>query len=250
MIQPNFLILHLNKSSKTTSIWGLIQFKPSVTFTDSTVYYWRIGVTPLSGPIIWNNSSFVYLANGSSGWNQSHLYQHFKSAFYHLRLDSTTRQLSFPVRAMLLVSNNGNYPASLEEGNDFYLSVDGATYIRNPCDSRRLNFVIINPATLFPEKNASTGSPGRFGSDNPCGTNTEYQFGFDYGTVAGRLTNYEIYGFDTFRILCDCKKMLHQTQQPFQHYICLCAGLGNGCKYLWPWHIFDGQIKKCGVCNY
>lgn len=172
--------------SKTSS-GGIIQFNPSVTFTDGTVYYWRVGITPASGPMVWNTYSFVYLNGSSPGWNQSHLYQHFKSTFSHINLDSATRKYSFPGKSISIVSNNGNYPTSLEEGNDFSVSVDGATYIRNTCDSRRLNFVVINPATLFPEKNATTGSPGRFGSDNPCGANTEYQFGFDYGTVAGRL---------------------------------------------------------------
>lgn len=177
----------LKQSLSKTTPGGIIQFNPSVSFTNGTVYYWRVGVTPATGPVVWNTSSFIYLAGSTPGWNQSHLYQQLKSTFSHITLDSATRQFSFPTKSIGLVSNNGNYPTSLEEGNDYYLTIDGATYIQNSCDSRRLNFVLINPATLFPEKNASTGSPGRFGSDNPCGSKTEYQFGFDYGTVAGRL---------------------------------------------------------------
>ncbi|MEO6456080.1 MAG: C25 family cysteine peptidase, partial [Ginsengibacter sp.] len=58
-----------------TSTGGIIQFNPTISFTNNTVYYWRVGITPVSGPIVWNTSSFVYLDGGSLGWNQSHLYQ-------------------------------------------------------------------------------------------------------------------------------------------------------------------------------
>ncbi len=87
-------------SLNTTAVGGIIQFKPSVAFTDSTVYYWRLGVTPASGLVVWNSASFIYLANSSSGWNQSHLYQHFKSTFSHISLDSLSRQLFFPARTI------------------------------------------------------------------------------------------------------------------------------------------------------
>ncbi len=175
------------QSLNKTSVGGVIQFNPTVSFTNGTVYYWRIGVTPASGPVVWNTSSFIYLEGSGLGWNQSHFYQHLKSTYTHITLDSASRQFTFPVKNIPIVSNNGNYPTSLEGESDYSLNIDGATYIKSTCNSRRLNFVIINPATLFPEKNAATGSPGRFGSDNPCNVNTEYQFGFDYGTVAGRL---------------------------------------------------------------
>src|SRR5207247_1712537 len=61
-----------------SSVGGLLDFDPGVTFSDNTVYYWRVGVVPDSGAPNWNNSSFIYLANSESGFNQSHYFQHDK----------------------------------------------------------------------------------------------------------------------------------------------------------------------------
>src|SRR4029078_11208506 len=67
------------KPQNVSSIGGVIEFNPNVTFTDSTVYYWRVAPTPATGSPVWNNASFVYLANSERGFNQSHYYQHLKS---------------------------------------------------------------------------------------------------------------------------------------------------------------------------
>ncbi len=62
---------------------GIVEFTPTnLTFTDSTVYYWRVAMQPTgSAAIIWNGFSFVYLPNSSTGFNQSHYYQHLKSSY-------------------------------------------------------------------------------------------------------------------------------------------------------------------------
>ena len=66
------------KVYNSNGVGGVIEFKPSnLTFTDSTVYYWRVAVVPLNNTsYIWNNSSFVYIANSTTGFNQSHYYQY------------------------------------------------------------------------------------------------------------------------------------------------------------------------------
>jgi hypothetical protein len=176
------------KNYNTSGNGGVIEFKPTnITFTDSTVYYWRTSITPIgTANVIWNTSSFVYLPASTNGWNQSHVYQHFKSAYTNMTLDSTSRNLSFNPRTTVLVSNNGMYRGSLNEGNEFNLQINGAQYIQDGCDSRRLVFHLFNPASLNPVVNAKTGQPGRYGSDDPCGAVTEYQFSFDYGSTTGR----------------------------------------------------------------
>jgi hypothetical protein len=63
-------------------VGGVIEFTPTnITFTDSTVYYWRTAVVPATGDTIWNKFSFVYLPNSTAGFNQSHYYQHLKSSY-------------------------------------------------------------------------------------------------------------------------------------------------------------------------
>lgn len=60
-------------------IGGIISWKPNAILRDSTVYYWRAAVAPVgSGPVVWSNSSFIYLANSSEGWSQSHYFQYLK----------------------------------------------------------------------------------------------------------------------------------------------------------------------------
>lgn len=75
--------LYNSPFKKTTQIYskgGLIKWKPPVSLTHNTVYYWRISPDSLNAQVTynWSNSSFVYLQNSSEGWNQSHYFQFLK----------------------------------------------------------------------------------------------------------------------------------------------------------------------------
>lgn len=72
-----------------SGIGGIIEFTPTnITFTDSTVYYWRVAMVPSgTANFIWNSFSFVYLPNSSPGFNQSHYFQHLKSTYNNINLD-------------------------------------------------------------------------------------------------------------------------------------------------------------------
>ena len=76
----------LKATSTVTSAGGVVEFTPGINFTDSTVYYWRVAPVPASGSPVWNTSSFVYLGNSAFGFNQSHYYQHQKSAITQMDL--------------------------------------------------------------------------------------------------------------------------------------------------------------------
>jgi hypothetical protein len=167
---------------------GVIEFKPAnITFTDSTVYYWRTAIVPTgTSNIIWNTSSFVYLPASTTGWNQSHVYQHFKSAYTNMSLDSASRSLKFNPRTTIIITNGGMFPTSLSEGNEFNLQINGAQYIQDLCSGQSLVFNLFNPASLDPVKNASPGSPGRWGSLSPCAITTQYDFEFPYTGTANR----------------------------------------------------------------
>ena len=87
-------------SSTISSTGGVLEFNPGVTFIDSTVYYWRVAPVPVSGQPVWNKSSFVYLSNSGPnasdlGYNQSHFYQHTKSTYDRMKLDSASRTLKY-----------------------------------------------------------------------------------------------------------------------------------------------------------
>ena len=67
---------------------GIIKWSPSINLVDKTVYYWRVSLDSLitQNGFIWENSSFIYLANSSTGWNQSHKDQYKKDAFIDIEL--------------------------------------------------------------------------------------------------------------------------------------------------------------------
>ena len=73
---------------------GLIKWNPDTEFQDEVVYYWRIIPKEMNNTI-WNESSFVYLDNSSTGWNQSHFYQWIKDDYTTFSMDSTSRDFLF-----------------------------------------------------------------------------------------------------------------------------------------------------------
>jgi hypothetical protein len=70
----------LKQSTTINSPGGVIKWKPNIQFQDSVVYYWRTAFDSVTAgsDLQWTNSSFVYLVNGTDGWNQSHYYQYLK----------------------------------------------------------------------------------------------------------------------------------------------------------------------------
>lgn len=182
------------KTFNASGVGGVVEFKPTnITFTDSTVYYWRTSTVPIgNATIIWNTASFVYLPAATNGWNQSHLFQHFKSGYSNMTLDSASRNTKFNPRISAIVTNNGMFPTSLSEGNEFNMQINGAQYIQENCLGQSFIFTLFNPASLDPVINALPGSPGRWGSINPCATTTQYDFEFPYSnnpSLAAGLSN-------------------------------------------------------------
>lgn len=60
---------------------GKIQWSPSITLDEETVYYWRISPNNIDSDKIWYTSSFTYIPNVGQGWNQGHYYQFLKDDF-------------------------------------------------------------------------------------------------------------------------------------------------------------------------
>lgn len=163
---------------------GVIEFKPTnLTFTDGTVYYWRTSITP-SGPdpIIWNTYSFIYLANSSSGFNQSHYYQHLKSNYQDISL-SADRKYRYNVTDRTLKIRTGLYPYQSYDGIDINLDFDKLDY--NACTFNEIQIAVYDTATLMPWKNypVNNNTEGRFGSLLPCddgGIHPGFRYFFEF----------------------------------------------------------------------
>lgn len=140
---------------------GLIQWQPNIQYENEQVYYWRTkAADPEFGISFWNSSSFVYIDDISSGWNQSDLYQYLKDDFNNLGVDSVTRNFDYDLanyefKFVNLVRQGGDFPefsynTSFSAGA-FGNDIGGGLY-----------FVFADPTTLIPVK-CPVG--GVFGAD-------------------------------------------------------------------------------------
>ena len=105
----------LKVSRTVNSVGGVIEFDPGFTYADSTVYYWHVALKPASGlpgDYHWNNASFIYIANSSTGSNQSHYYQHLYSDTQNIKLDSS-RQWKYTSVTNVINAKGGFSPLLL-----------------------------------------------------------------------------------------------------------------------------------------
>ncbi len=183
-------------SRNVVSKGGLIEFDPGITFSDSTVYYWRVAPAT-TGVIRWNSASFVYLNGSSLGSNQSHFFQHEKSTSTNIYIDSVSRRWKFSTQANTLTIVNSVFPVSGTEDAQFSFAVNGLTKAWSACIGHSIIFVVFDPITLKPLYNQSVPSAtaadmsgGFMGSAVNCNSATatlrEFNFEFSYLDTAGR----------------------------------------------------------------
>ncbi|MDB5205711.1 MAG: hypothetical protein JWR72_786 [Flavisolibacter sp.] len=160
-----------------TSVGGLLEFAPGLSFADSTVYYWRVAPVPASGSPIWNTSSFVYLSNSTSGFNQSHLYQHQKSAITDMDL-APGNNWNFHEAQNNLLIRSGVFPTATSQAAELAIAVNGVNYIRSVCGLPNIIVNVFDPNTFKPWFNNNGGLAGQYGSDPVCGQDRAYNFQF------------------------------------------------------------------------
>lgn len=160
---------------------GITEFEPRIDFRDSTVYYWRLGVVPVNGssPLRWNISSFIYLANSSTGYNQSHLFQHLKSYCENISIDSITRRWNFSTVPNTLLITQSVYPISGFTAADFTIAVNGYTVAASICQGHSLVFNLFDSISFRPISNLNHpyGSISNYCS--PGDTKLENNFEWD-----------------------------------------------------------------------
>jgi hypothetical protein len=176
----------LKNSQTITTSGGLLEFLPGVNFQDSVVYYWRVAPVPTSGTPNWNVSSFVYRSNAPSGFQQSHFYQHTKSDFNKIKLDSADRSFRYTTGPRQFFAQNGIFPNASNQGGYYYAAIDNRIIGGAGCGYNELIFNVIHPYTLRPWLN-NGGAGGQYGSGSNCGgLNREYNFRFPLGTALSR----------------------------------------------------------------
>ncbi|MGI8581461.1 MAG: C25 family cysteine peptidase [Chitinophagaceae bacterium] len=166
------------KTFNTTTPGGVIEFKPSITYTNNTVYYWRMAMQPASGPFIWNGSSFIYLQNGGTGFSQSHYYQFLKDSYKQMHL-GTDGVFSFDVASRSINVRTGLYPYYLSD--QINVNLDLERLENYGCKYNSLQFYVFDSSTLKPMPNKMTLTSGSYGSAGYCNNvSTRYFFEFPY----------------------------------------------------------------------
>jgi len=168
------------KTATVTSVGGALEFNPTVTFTDSTVYYWRVSPVPVSGAPVWNTASFIYIGNSDRGFNQSHYFQHLKSKLDRVNLNG--RVWNYDSVGHFIFSKNGVYLTATQQEGDLIVAPDGNPYMRSACVGFSLIFNIFDPRSFIPETNPN----GRYGSGPYCAASRLWNFEYSFMTSASR----------------------------------------------------------------
>jgi hypothetical protein len=143
------------KISKTVNQkGGIIEFDPGFSYTDNTVYYWRVAEKPASGSASdyhWNSTSFIYLKNSSEGANQSHYYQQLASDTQHIKLESESRQWKFSSVLNYLQLRNTVFPSGGVTASDCFVGINNYDFSKGICSaSNNIIFNVVDPVTLKP----------------------------------------------------------------------------------------------------
>lgn len=106
---------------------GVVSWKPPITFTDSTVYFWRVSpdsTAPTSG-FYWLESSFQYIT-GKWGWEQAHYFQFKNDDYQYVTYNRPNRSFDFVNDVKVIDVKNGVYNYAVP-WNEVWYKVNGAT---------------------------------------------------------------------------------------------------------------------------
>jgi hypothetical protein len=179
----------LKQTTQVTSSGGVIKWKPTLNYIDSVVYYWRAAPdTLINGKNSWASSSFIYLANGSDGWNQSHYFQYLKDGFSGMKLLESNRKFRFnPLVNTLKIENKVIYPTANDYSNvrqslnDLPLDTWGCAF------EGSVQILVIDSVSGQPWKNTYSGLYGSYPGCSPNDTTRpRYQYEFPTDTRESR----------------------------------------------------------------
>jgi hypothetical protein len=168
----------LKVARSITSAGGIVEFASPLTFTDSTVYYWRVAPYASTGDTKWNVASFQYISGSEDGFGQSHIFQNLKSKFDHIQLDSASRQYKFGNSSHSIFVRSGVFPTGFSQADGFSVALDEDASIASVCGTNNIVFNVIDPISFKAWYNGPVG-PGQYGSDDVCGPSRSWNFQFN-----------------------------------------------------------------------
>jgi hypothetical protein len=138
----------LKQQTRITQTGGLVEWTPTLTYVDSTVYYWRVSydsISPTAG-FMWDTVSFIYLDSTYPGWNQSHFFQfqsqNQKDILSNLVLAEPGRKFGFVTSAQEVLVRNGFTQSPLN--NELLASyINGSRVDNSKCNCPQENGIFI-----------------------------------------------------------------------------------------------------------
>lgn len=156
---------------------GVITFNPGMSFTDSTVYYWRVARSVTTGVPVWSTFSFQYITNSKAGFSQAHYYQHLESKHNRMMLQSNRQWVYDSIPNILFVSN-GVWGSAISQESQLVVNVNDSSYMRSICGFG-FTINVIDSKTFKPWKNQIVGGGGLYGSAYPaCAPSRMWNFEF------------------------------------------------------------------------
>ncbi|MBS1564252.1 MAG: hypothetical protein JST39_07670, partial [Bacteroidetes bacterium] len=178
------------KVSRTiSSIGGVLEFDPAMTFRDSTVYYWRTSFVPSpGGDYHWNEYSFIYLSGSTAGFNQSHYYQKRQADTSKVSLQSDGNW-RYGQNLSTIALHNGTFGLSAFADADCAVKLNGIYVVTSGCIGGSLLFTVVDPITFKAWSNVDANgvSQYKYGSASAsCAPYRDKNFEFSYLTASTR----------------------------------------------------------------
>ncbi|MBN8695020.1 MAG: hypothetical protein J0L87_00705 [Bacteroidetes bacterium] len=131
-----------------TSIGGVVSWKLPFTFSDSTVYYWRVSPDSVSASsgYIWRESSFQYIA-GKKGWGQAHFFQYKNDQTRYVKFNRPDRRFDFVNDVKDIYCIDGIYPYYNWTDIQWKLNGIQKTYWTCIQLNSGFNFVVFDPVS-------------------------------------------------------------------------------------------------------
>ncbi|RYY99636.1 MAG: hypothetical protein EOO11_04290 [Chitinophagaceae bacterium] len=168
----------LKVSTQLNAGGGILEFAPAITLQHNTVYYWRVAQAPGAGQPTWATSSFLFRNGTDTGFNQSHFYQHLKSTYARMHIDSSTRGFAYNTVNNEIYIRNGVWVTATGQAGDLVVNINGESYIRNTCNYGFI-FNVFDGKSFRPLANQNVGSTGMYNSLPVCsGAARKYNFEF------------------------------------------------------------------------
>jgi hypothetical protein len=171
-----------------TSVGGVLEFDPGISYKDSTVYFWRVSIVPAQGSLYhWDVSSFIFLSTSTPGFDQSHPFQHTESVASGMYMDSASRNWLFTPIENNVFARALIYPTASNAQASFTASINSNAILGPGCNYDELIFNVIDPITFIPWTNNFSGPTGLYKSElATCGVQRQYGFNYLYSDSADR----------------------------------------------------------------